>query len=541
MSVGTVTAVPSGSRPPGEEEAATGTLRPPAGKVVRGEAAAVFAVFAVLYSLLGYWVVVDLHVVDFEAFERAARALMVWHDEPAKLAAIDFAQPPLTGLVLVPFALFRDAVTSGVALPLSSALPAAGALALLLATLALRGVGRVPRLVAVALVAANPLLLFAAVSGSADALYLLLTAFALYCLVGWGTDGSPRYLLGGGVAFALAAMARYELILWAFGVAFVIALVLEARRRPRDEVEASVLAHLAPLLYALGLWTLLNALILDDPLAWLAIPGDATPVNSIAVPEAAFDPLAALGESLRIQLVFPATLIAVPLLLRRGAGPIGAGLALLIMLSIAYTWLGAAIEGAADAIALRDALAPMLVAVAGFAWMHPRTGPAGRSLVIGLIALAALALPAAWWQMRTYPHQNLEQAFTRAVESGDDQEGTASRGGLRVGVAAERQMASFIEAQELPDGAVLTDSSRTFGVIALSGRPELFLDPVDSGEERWRELVEQPLGAAALVLVERSPEDRILRRYPSAVEGGSPELEPVAANDRYALLRVVSP
>ena len=47
--------------------------------------------------------------------------------------------------------------------------------------------------------------------------------------------------------------------------------------------------------------------------------------------------------------------------------------------------------------------------------------------------------------MQTYPHQNLEQAFTRAIVTGEDQEGTASRGGFQVGIAPEREMANYIE------------------------------------------------------------------------------------------------
>src|SRR5688500_1520577 len=86
------------------------------------ETIAIFVVFSIIFFLFGYKVVVDQHVIVFDALDRLSRALMVWHNDPPKLAAIGFTLPPLGTLALVPFALFRDLVSSGIALPLSSAI-----------------------------------------------------------------------------------------------------------------------------------------------------------------------------------------------------------------------------------------------------------------------------------------------------------------------------------------------------------------------------------------------------------------------------------
>ena len=67
-----------------------------------------------------------------------------------------------------------------------------------------------------------------------------------------------------------------------------------------------------------------------------------------------------------------------------------------------------------------------------------------------MVLLSLIALPAAWWQMKTYPHQNLEEAFTRAIETNEDQEGTSSRGGFQVGIAPERTIAQFIDDENIP-------------------------------------------------------------------------------------------
>ena len=65
-------------------------------------------------------------------------------------------------------------------------------------------------------------------------------------------------------------------------------------------------------------------------------------------------------------------------------------------------------------IELRDALPAMLAGIAGFAWLY-LSSPDLRPMVWGgLVLLSVIALPLAWSQMQSYPHQNLEQAFTRA-------------------------------------------------------------------------------------------------------------------------------
>ena len=45
-----------------------------------------------------------MHVVGFETLDRLNRALMVWHNDPAKLSAIGFDYPPLATLLIAPLA-----------------------------------------------------------------------------------------------------------------------------------------------------------------------------------------------------------------------------------------------------------------------------------------------------------------------------------------------------------------------------------------------------------------------------------------------------
>jgi hypothetical protein len=346
-----------------------------------------------------------------------------------------------------------------------------------------------------------------------------------------------RYLIGTGLALAIAALVRYEFIAWTLLLAFVFAAVLAQRDREGDEIQGSVVAFLAPIFYCVGLWIFFNLIVLGQPFEWI----DVTRTEPIFAtgPGPDFTFLSALGDAIEIQLIFPLTLVVFPFLIFSGfrdGGAASIGFALLILTNIAWSVGSAAIAGSVDAIELKDALPGMLAALAGLAWLHYLFEGMRTIIAIGTIAGAAVALPFAWDQMKDYPHQNLEQAFTRAALSNEDQEGTSSRGGFTVGIKQERDAANFIEGLDTGRGEVLTDNSRTFGVIDLTGEPELFFDRVDEGDDRWETVLDSPFGEVQYMLIERS--DLISDRYPGIEDGDVDGFEVVASNDRYTVVRV---
>ena len=534
-------------------EAATGTIsggrtrglaephaepmeEPEAIEVSKWETIAIFVVFSIIFALFGYKVVVEQHVIVFDALDRLSRALMVWHNDPPKLAAIGFTLPPLGTLALVPFALFRDLVSSGLALPISSAIFAAGALAFFDRMFAAAEMGFL-RLGIVLLIAVNPMFAFYAVNGMPESFYFLLVSFALFCMVAWSRTLSVRYLIGTGLALSVAALVRYEFIAWTLLLAFVFAAVLAQRDREGDEIQGSVVAFLAPIFYCVGLWIFFNLIVLGSPFEWIDVTRTEPIFATGPGPDFSFG--SALTSAVEIQLIFPLTLVVFPFLLFsafREGGAASVGFALLILTNIAWSIGSAAVAGSVDAIELKDALPGMLAALAGLAWLHYLFEGARTIIAIGTIAGAAIALPFAWDQMKDYPHQNLEQAFTRAALSDEDQEGTSSRGGFTVGIRQERDAANFIEGLDTGTGAVLTDNSRTFGVIDLTGEPELFFDRVDEGDDEWEAVLDDPFGQVEYMLVERS--DLIADRYPGIEDDEVDGFEVVTSNDRYAVIRV---
>ena len=260
---------------------------PVAAPATRLESLGIFLGFGLLYTVVGFHVIADLHVVNFDALDRLTRAFMVWYNDPPKLASIGFSLPPLGTLVLVPFAAFKGLVTTGLALPLSSAMFGAGTLVFISRMFAMADMMRGPRLLIVALVGLNPMFAFYAMNGTGDAAGLMFASFGLFCLLGWGRNGSPRYLIGGGLALALASLTLYEYIFWALFIAFLISFTLSSRDRDDVEVEGSVIAYLAPIFYALGIWIFFNAIVLGEPFAWISQASSSAPVNALssAAPE----------------------------------------------------------------------------------------------------------------------------------------------------------------------------------------------------------------------------------------------------------------
>lgn len=505
-----------------------------------GESLLIWLAFAILYVVVGYGIVVSQHVVVFDALDRLTRAYMVWYNEPPKLAAIGFVFPPITTVALIPFAAIKPLATSGVALPLASGIFAAGALAILNRALALAEMQAAFRYVLLLLLALHPMFGFYAVNGMGEAVYLFFLAAGLYSFLAWFELRSPRYLIGAGMAMSIALLTRYEFIVWGFFITVLVAAVLIRNRASREEVEGSVIVYMTPVFYTLMLWVFFNLVIIGDPFGWL---GDAVnPTTTAGAGDSSFDIADVAVHVLEINFfTSPLTVLVLPgLVIAFAAARNFVALAFAALILINWVVVGASAFAGdnLNAIELRDALPAMLAAIFAVAWLFYSLVDA-RSLVFGLAAAAmALGFPLAWEEMKGYPYQNLEQAFTRAISSGDDQEGKASRGGFRVGIAHEREMANYIKRNVSGKDAILTDNAQTFGVILLTGRPGIFFDRVDHGDSRWRRELDRPGRRTRYFLVARRTEDLIFLRYRNASGGGVQNLQPVRVNERYALLRV---
>jgi hypothetical protein len=510
------------------------------------ESLLLFLVGATAYALLGASVVTSQHVVVFDALDRLTRAYMVWHNSPPKLAAVGFTFPPLSSLIFLPLTAIKPLATSLIALPLTSAIFAGGTLVVLNRTLELCAMSALLRYPLLALFALNPEFAFYASNGMPDTAYLFLLAAGLYCLIAWHVTEESRYLIGSGLAFACCMLARYEFIIWALLGSCLVGAALMRRDATRARLEGSVVSYLAPIVYGLALWTVFNGIIVGRPFGWLTNGSSSTlAVNSDQIAQHGSASLTEVAHRLlQVSIgVAPLALVAIPALIAAflvARDVLALSFAGFLALGLAIVGADALIHGDAAVLALHDGLPLGLTAMFGVAWLHRSRETVRLSVWLAALAVLAATLPLAWSAMRSYPFQNLEQAFTRAVDTGVSQEGSSSIGGFTVGIEPERQMAAYINrVSGYSKHMILTDNAQTYGVILLSGRPQDFLDRVDRGDGPWFKVRDRPYGHVNYLLMDyHAPGDLIRQRYPQAATGGDPTLTPVFRTSRYVLLRV---
>jgi hypothetical protein len=532
-------AAPARRRP--DSTLARGALRPhPL------ESFLIFAIAMAAYFALGYVVIVNDHVVSFEALDRLTRAYMVWHDSPPKLAAVGFNYPPLTSLVFLGVALIKPLSTSLVALPLTSSAFAGMTMVVLNRTLQRCDLGRLLRYPLLLLFGLGPEFAFYASSGLPGMVSLFLLSSALYCFIAWYETEESRYLIGAGAAFALCTLTQYSFVTWAFVAALFIGATIMHRGQPRDMLEGLVIAYLAPIVYALVLWTLFNAIIVGKPFGWIGFnSSNSLAVNSDQIASPASATLFDVSHRL-LQVtvgVAPLALLVIPLLVVLffvARDVMALWLAGFCALGLALVGADALLQDNLGVITLSDGLPVAVTAFVGAAWLYRSQDTLrGVAWLIAAVMLV-LTIPLGRKAMETYPYQALEQAFVRAVDTGHSQEGTASRGGYAPGIDPEREMAAYID-RMVGQGkhAVLTDNAQTYGVILLSGRPQVMFDRVDKGDGTWLALRNNPWGKVRYLLIAyRSHADLIEQRYPQAASGTIPGLTPVYRTSRYVIVAV---
>ena len=476
------------------------------------------------YGLLGAHLVLGLDATAPDALDRLARAELVWHGAAPKLAALGFGAPPLSGLALVPLAVVQALATSLAALPIFGGVCGAVAVVALDRTLARCGLRALRRLPLVAAFALNPLVAFQFTTGTPAALELALLAVALRGLVGWANHADPRALLGAGAAFAAAVLTRYELAAWALVAGLLVAAALAARGAPRDEIEGSATAFLAPAVAAIAVWTLLSAVIAHAAFGWARDAFDAGPPAGLLASDAA----RRLGDLL-VQ-ASPLAFLALAALLggrapRRDA--VAAGLAALIAVGATAAAVHAYAADRTGPLSLAAGPPLLLASLAGAGWAQRGAGARRQLLWVATLVLLVAGGATAWRALERFPYQSGERAWARALRTGADQRTTAAAAAIGRAVRATGAGRARVLADEAGSGAA----------IVLSERPAAFLTHAGAGDARWRAAVRAPAGRVDYVLAARG--NAINRARPGLLDGRNRGLLVIAAAGPYVLARVL--
>jgi hypothetical protein len=501
--------------------------------------------FAAVYGVVGYFTVVNGHIVQFGALERLADAYMAWWNNPPRLAAIGLSIAPVGTLAFLGPALIKPLATSLVAMPLVTALAGGGTMAMLNTLLARCQVGRLLRYLVLLLIGLNPMMVFYGGNGSPVMLGVFFATCSLLAIVSWRITDETRYLVGAGLAVGIAVMVDYTFLAWGLALLLTIAFVGPGPRGGQTKLRASLLLYLTPIFYSVLIWTILNGVILNSPFRWLEIGSVQTQTNlNPAINGVTAQLGTAAGDLAQVVLgVAPLLFLAVPLLLISVLGKrdsLGVGLIVVPVLAVAAILGVALLEDRANYVSLSTALPLVIAAVAALAWLFHEEGSWRFIVALALVVGAAAAVPLSWHAMRHFEYQDQEQAFTRYVETRESQEGTGSLGGYRVGIDPERAMADYVDNTLKPaDNSILTDSNVTYGVELLSGRPSLFVDRADYSEGEWLTIRDHPFGKVRYMLVANSGSgDLIRKRYPGLDLGAQAGLVPIFHTSRYVLVQL---
>lgn len=506
----------------------------------RWESLLVFFFFAIGYSWFGLWVVADLHVVSFETLDRLNRALMVWHNDPAKLSAIGFDFPPLATLLITPLAIFRTFVTSMAAVPVASAVFAALAM-VAFNTMMRRALVVAPLRYALLLaLAVNPLVLLYATTGTRDFIWIAFVVTALGSLFGWYITADVRFVMLAAIAYSVAALAGYSSLTFFVLSAIMVGAILARLGADGVEVEGTVVGFSAPTVYVVALWTVFNFILLSNPFSWIT-GASSDPASSTGIDMfSAVDLMRATGEL--VLYGAPLAIIVLPLLIFSGfarGNPFAIWLGVLLGAAILSPAMAVALRLTDSPMLMRNALPILLISVVGAIWLA-RSSDEGSTLVAGLVVVALLiSIPWTLNAMKTYRYQNLEAPFAAAITTGESQEGAETVNGDKVGILSEQAMAEYIRNNVDQGNAILTDNAETYAVMMMTGHPEYFFDRVDQSDGPWLKVAQDPAGKVDYLLMSTANNgDLLTKLYPDAAAGNDPQLQVVYQTPRYVLVTV---
>ena len=339
---------------------------------------------AALACGVGLWRA-DLRAPEAMVYESICRQLIANSTEGRQALISSAWWPPLPVLVRLPLVGLLPAGR----VPIASIAISALAAALCVLLMAVLGrdwhLGRARALLVAGLLL-NPGFLHHAVDGSSATTTLVFVLLAAHTLTRWLASDSLRYMVTFGLCAALLLVTDFTMAPWLLvGVALVV-LLRRGRGDNAGERRAALLLALLPAVYTLGLWVLMNWLIMGDGLYFLRSMFHAAAYDLHTAPTGLITPvdIACAAFALIVLLVAffrhdapgacLAALAAAPLLLAFGLERVG------------LLWTRAP---------LLFVLHPLALVAFGTAWGDARIRRSRMPLSAWLLGVALVAGPAA--------------------------------------------------------------------------------------------------------------------------------------------------
>lgn len=238
------------------------------------------------YTLLAAGAVHYYNLEMGDALARTANAAYVVLSRDPHYGAIGTVWPPLTSTLQIPLVwlLVHVGAPAQFAGNLVSALATAGTLVVLYRLFGALALSDRWRWTLLLLYAGNPLVLFYAINGMSEALFIFWIVFALYGVVRWWQTQHAGSLGISGVAMSGAFLTRYEAIALAGVMALTFAY--DVRRRGDDHPFVRITLFVTPVLYTILFWLGFNFITMKSPLYFLKSPyADFTNLNPLVSTE----------------------------------------------------------------------------------------------------------------------------------------------------------------------------------------------------------------------------------------------------------------
>lgn len=508
---------------------------------------------AVAYAGLAVYLVGTLGLTSSEAIARTARAATLWDGYHVTMLGFGFDRPPLLNLLTIPFAAFEGLREHGLATTLGTALASALALPVALKVARDAGLTRTAALLFVLAFVANPVLVYAGVFGLPETIYATLVLVALVEFGRWVRDRTVASVITSGFALGAAFLLRYNVLLLVAVMAWGYWYIARTEERDTHEVDsaqANTLAFLVPVVFVVGLWSLIAWFPRGEAMEYLDLArqvtalGNDDPLVISRVNDLRGDPLA-VGQWIGrwTLLIAPASILATAGLAayaawaRQRTEGVLAVVCAAVLLPEAVALLGG--WGQAHVPHLFVAVVPAFAILAYRERAITRGIPPGRYegprrraqiVTTGVLLVASLASAAAIWLMPITDQPAVDLEST-----------------IRLGAAPspyttdEVEMARYIRAHAGP-GDVIADLNRHAEVMLLAGDPSLFRTSASEGDEAT---LYEPFETARWLLVRRpiagQGPGRIEQAYEDLFEDGSGSLALEFQSGEYRLYSVTGP
>lgn len=478
----------------------------------------VMAGTTILYlGMMGVLAANDLLFTD--AVSRVGNAYYALASRDPHLAAIGFVWNPLPSIVAMPLLTLAPLWRPLASLGLAGAIPVAvaGGLTAIPLHRALSdfGLRRGTALVLTLCFSLHPYLVLAASTGSSETLMMLWLMMIAAALVRWVRAGGTGQLVMAGLALSLAYLTRYEAIaaVMAAGVGVAITSAVRHRLERRwSYVAIDVALVTFPAAFAFAAWAFASKIIVGE---WFATFSSAygntaqVAFASESIDASVTGPWGRLGyalmQSSSLEPVWVAVVAAAVVTAVRRTGLIAVVPLAVFGSVLAFQWLTLGMGGSFGWLRFQISVIGLTVLSAGGVIAAAR-----HQLVVGTLTVIALcgALPSTAWALGHASIAREESIMTLSGRAGQH--------------SMERDIASWLDALQLPDGAVVTDVAYSGPIVLASSNPRQFTITPDRD---FPEALASPGSSGVRYALVTKPEvseaDAVAREYPGMYDDGA--------------------